>query len=80
MLFLYFFDQSEAALETPSIVNKFGWRTNALGPMNASLHRVVDWTKNPHFEKVFMRMVKSINSYRKPTTKREKYEASYIYS
>jgi len=69
-----------AALETPSVVISLDGEPRRWAPLNASPHRVVDWTRNPHFEKVFMEMVKLIDDYCKPTVKKEQYEASYIYS
>ncbi|HEY6979160.1 MAG TPA: glycosyltransferase family 9 protein [Chitinophagaceae bacterium] len=68
-----------SALETPSVVISLDGEPKRWAPKNASLHRVVDWTKNPHFKKVFMEMVKLINSHCKPT-KQNQYEGSYLYS
>jgi ADP-heptose:LPS heptosyltransferase len=69
-----------AALETPSVVISLDGEPKRWGPLNTSLHRVVDWTKNPQFKKVFMEMVKLINKYCKPSIKQEEFKASYIYS
>src|SRR5205085_7368421 len=69
-----------AALETPSIVISLDGEPRRWGPLNTSLHRVIDWTKKPHFKKAFMETVELINKHCKPTVKQEQNEATYIYS
>ncbi len=42
------------AFETPSVVVSMDGEPDRWGPLNRKLHRVIDWTKNPHFESVLL--------------------------
>jgi ADP-heptose:LPS heptosyltransferase len=42
------------AFDTPSIVISMDGEPKRWAPLNRKLHRVIDWTKHPHFEKVFL--------------------------
>ncbi|MGN6602672.1 MAG: glycosyltransferase family 9 protein [Ginsengibacter sp.] len=51
------------ALDTPSIVISMDGEPNRWGPLDRKLHRVIDWTKDPHFESVLLETEDLINSY-----------------
>jgi len=42
------------AFDTPSVVVSMDGEPDRWGPLNRKLHRVVDWTKSPHFEAVLL--------------------------
>lgn len=42
------------AFDTPSIVISMDGEPQRWAPLNRKLHRVIDWTKNPHFESVLL--------------------------
>ncbi|MGN6530384.1 MAG: glycosyltransferase family 9 protein [Ginsengibacter sp.] len=42
------------AFDTPSVVISMDGEPQRWAPLNRKLHRVIDWTKHPHFEKVFL--------------------------
>jgi len=51
------------AFDTPSVVISMDGEPERWGPLNRKLHRVVDWTKNAHFEVVLLETDKLINKY-----------------
>jgi len=69
-----------AALETPSVVVSLDGEPKRWAPANKTLHRVIDWTKNAHFEKALKELVKMINHGDKPFVKQYLAEVNYIYS
>jgi len=42
------------AFDTPSVVISMDGEPQRWAPLNRKLHRVIDWSKHPHFEKVFL--------------------------
>src|SRR6185437_1992557 len=42
------------AFDTPSVVISMDGEPQRWAPLNRKLHRVIDWTKHPHFEKVLL--------------------------
>lgn len=42
-----------AALQTPSFIISMDGEPERWAPLNKQLHHMVDWTKNPHFDKLF---------------------------
>ncbi len=42
------------AFDTPSVVISMDGEPQRWAPLNGKLHRVIDWSKHPHFEKVFL--------------------------
>ena len=42
------------AFDTPSVVISMDGEPERWAPLNRKLHRVIDWTKNPHFETVLL--------------------------
>ncbi|HXL57598.1 MAG TPA: glycosyltransferase family 9 protein [Chitinophagaceae bacterium] len=69
-----------AAVETPSVVVSLDGEPKRWAPPNKTLHHVIDWTKNPHFEKVFKELVKMIDNSSNSVVKPDSYKANYIYS
>ena len=50
-----------SALQTPSVIISMDGEPERWTPLDKQLHRVIDWTKNPHFDEVFMQMAGLIN-------------------
>jgi ADP-heptose:LPS heptosyltransferase len=42
------------ALDAPSVVISMDGEPDRWGPLNRKLHRVIDWSTNPHFEAVLL--------------------------
>jgi len=42
------------AFDTPSVVISMDGEPQRWAPLNRKLHRLIDWSKHPHFEKVFL--------------------------
>jgi ADP-heptose:LPS heptosyltransferase len=42
------------AFDTPSIVISMDGEPQRWAPLNRKLHRLIDWTRNPHFEAVLL--------------------------
>lgn len=51
------------AFETPSVVISMDGEPDRWGPLNRKLHRVIDWTKNSHFEAVLLETENLIKSF-----------------
>lgn len=51
------------AFDTPSVVISMDGEPDRWGPLNRKLHRVVDWTKNAHFEVVLLETEKLIKNF-----------------
>lgn len=43
-----------AATQTPSIVISMDGEPERWGPLNREIHKVIDWTRNPHFDKALV--------------------------
>ena len=56
------------AFDTPSVVISLDGEPLRWAPLNRKLHRVIDWTKNPHFEAVLLEtesLIKNIGEVKK---------------
>jgi len=51
------------AFDTPSVVISMDGEPDRWGPLNRKLHRVVDWTRNPHFEAILLETEKLIRNF-----------------
>jgi ADP-heptose:LPS heptosyltransferase len=51
-----------AATETPSIVLSMDGEPGRWGPLNRDIHKVIDWTKNPQFDKVLIQTADLLNT------------------
>ncbi|MGI8951296.1 MAG: glycosyltransferase family 9 protein [Chitinophagaceae bacterium] len=51
-----------AAMQTPSIVISMDGEPERWAPLNKELHKVIDWTKNPHFDAALLETVTLINN------------------
>ena len=55
-----------AAFDTPSIIISLNEEPERWEPLNRKIHRMIDWNKEPHFEKVFTETVKLIKELGNP--------------
>jgi ADP-heptose:LPS heptosyltransferase len=75
-----------SAFETPSIVVSMDGEPERWAPLNKNLHRVIDWTKQPHFETVFKETVNLIKDFSEPVINSKvavqghTYRVNYFYS
>lgn len=51
-----------AAFKTRSVVISMDGEPERWSPINTELHKIIDWTREPHFEKVFEETVRLIKS------------------
>lgn len=55
-----------AALKTPSVIISMDGEPERWAPLNKKIHRTIDWTTNPHFDKVYLEMVDLMNALQIP--------------
>lgn len=58
------------ALRTPSVVISMDGEPHRWAPHDSELHRVIDWTREPHFEKVLLETDSMINTLVSPQKRR----------
>lgn len=56
-----------SALKTPSVIISMDGEPERWAPLNKEIHRTIDWTKNPHFDKVYLEMVQLMNELKDTT-------------
>jgi ADP-heptose:LPS heptosyltransferase len=59
-----------SALKTPSIIISMDGEPERWAPLNKQLHRTIDWTKNSHFDKVYLEMVELMDALQIPVAQK----------
>jgi ADP-heptose:LPS heptosyltransferase len=57
-----------SAVKTPSVIISMDGEPERWAPLNRQLHRTIDWTRDPHFDKVYLQMVELMNALENPVT------------
>jgi ADP-heptose:LPS heptosyltransferase len=60
-----------AAVKTQSVIISMDGEPQRWSPLNKNLHYVIDWTKEPHFEIVFNKMVEMIKKFQTSSNKKQ---------
>ena len=60
-----------SALKTPSVIISMDGEPERWAPLDKQLHYVIDWTKDPHFDKVYLGMIKLMNALKDTTAEYE---------
>jgi ADP-heptose:LPS heptosyltransferase len=56
-----------SALKTPSVIISMDGEPERWAPLDKHIHYVIDWIKKPHFDKVYLEMVKLIDELKNAT-------------
>jgi ADP-heptose:LPS heptosyltransferase len=56
-----------SALKTPSIIISMDGEPERWAPLDKHIHYVINWAKNPHFDKVYLEMVKLMDELKNAT-------------
>ena len=55
-----------SAIKTPSVIISMDGKPERWSPLNKQLHRTIDWTREPHFDKVYLKMVGLMSALENP--------------
>ncbi len=56
-----------SAVKTPSVIISMDGEPERWAPLNKQLHRTIDWARDPHFDKVYLEMVKLMDELKDTT-------------